>query len=484
MQVLQVSAELFPFVKTGGLADVAAALPQALQAAGAAPRLLLPGYPVLRAALQAGAVVAPLALPWGEGRAVLLRGHLPGLERLPVYLLDAPGLYDRPGGPYGDAAGQPHADNHRRFGLLGWAAARLAEGVDPGWLPQLVHAHDWHAGMACAYLAASRAQHRAHARSVFTVHNLAYQGLFDATCFAELGLPAPYFGMDGVEFHGQLSFMKAGLYFADALTTVSPTYAREIQTSERGCGLEGLLRARAGVLTGILHGVDETVWSPAHDPHLDACYSADDLAGKAACKQALQQALGLAPDAQAPLFTVVSRFGAAEGLDLVLQGLPDLLAAGGQLAVLGQGDAALATRLREAAARHPRRVGVHQSLEEAWAHRVLAASDVALVPHRQEPCGLTPLCAMAYGALPLVHRTGGLADTVTDCSLEDLASGEASGFVFEPFELDAYRRALRRALALWQQPALWRSVQQRVMRRRHPWRAAAEAYLRIYTQRP
>ncbi|MFG6414696.1 glycogen synthase GlgA [Roseateles sp. DC23W] len=479
MRVLQVSAELFPLLKTGGLADVAGALPAALAAAGAEPRLLVPGFPAIRESLVHECAVAPVALPWSEGRAVLLRGRLPGFEA-PVYVLDAPGLFDRPGNPYADEAGVTYADNHRRFALLGLAAARLAEGVDPAWRPQIVHAHDWHAGLACAHIAAGRARGRTDARMVFTVHNLAYQGLFPADCFADLGLPPAHYAVEGLEFYGQVSFMKAGLHFADAITTVSPGYAREIQTPEQGCGLDGLLRHRAAVLHGVLNGVDYRLWSPARDRSLAQPYDADRPEGKADCKAALQGECGLAVKVDAPLFGIVSRLTEQKGLPLVLEALNDLLAAGGQLVVLGSGDARLEAEFSAAAARHPGQVARRTGMDEGLAHHIYAGSDVMLVPSRFEPCGLTQLYGLSYGALPLVHRVGGLADTVVDCTLEDLDAGAATGFVFDAFTADAYRRALRRVFALWSRPASWANVRNAAMRQRFGWDAAARRYVEIY----
>ncbi|CAM3874438.1 glycogen synthase GlgA [Roseateles saccharophilus] len=479
MRVLQVSAELFPLLKTGGLADVAGALPAALAAVGAQPRLLVPGFPAIRESLSGECAVAPVALPWSEGRAALLRGRLPGFA-MPVYVLDAPGLFDRPGNPYGDAAGVAYVDNHRRFALLGLAAARLAEGVDGSWKPEIVHAHDWHAGLACAHIAASRSRRRSEARTVFTVHNLAYQGLFPAGHFCDLGLPPQHYAVEGLEFYGQLSFMKAGLHFADAITTVSPSYAREIQTPEQGCGLDGLLRHRAGVLHGILNGVDYGVWSPSGDAAIAARYDAQDASGKAACKAALQRECGLAEQPDAPLFGIVSRLTEQKGLPLVLETLDELIDRGGQLVVLGSGDARLEAAFADAAARHPGRVARRTGMDEGLAHRIVAGSDVVLVPSRFEPCGLTQLYGLSYGALPLVHRVGGLADTVVDCTLEDLAADTATGFVFSAFTADACRRALRRAFALWSRQDNWARVRAAAMRQHFGWDAAARRYVEVY----
>ena len=482
MRILQVSAEFFPLLKTGGLADVAGALPLALAAAGEDVRVLLPGFAPIAAGVTAAAPVAELTAPWGE-RARLLLGtiHDDGGRDLPTYLVDAPALYRRPGGPYEDAQRQPWGDNHHRFALLGWAAAQLAQGLDAGWQPELVHAHDWHAALAPAYIAHSPA--RGRVASVYTVHNLAYQGVFAPRYFAGLGLPDSAFGVEGVEYHGQFSFMKAGLYYADRLSTVSPTYAREIKTPAFGCGLDGLLRSRAGVLTGILNGVDDAVWNPATDTHIARNFdAARATSGKGACKAALQRELGLAEDPEAPLFVLVSRLAEQKGLPLVLEGLDALLTQGGQLALLGSGEEWLARAFTERAAAAPAQLSVTIGYDEALSHRFFAGGDVTLVPSAFEPCGLTQLYGLRYGALPLVHGVGGLADTVTDCSLENMADGSASGFVFEPFSAAAYQRALRRAFALYARGPDWRRVRASGMRRPSSWTDAARHYLTLYQQ--
>jgi starch synthase len=477
MKVLQVCAEIFPLLKTGGLADVAGALPPALKRVGCDVRVLLPAFPAIRRGVGAlQSLPGDGQLPYG---ARLLRGSLPGGTA--CYLIDAPDLYEREGNPYAGPDGQPYADNHRRFALLGRAAARLAESLDAEWAPQIVHGHDWHAGLAPAYLkAAWRTHGRRVAASVHTVHNLAFQGSFGLPILGELGLPADFYQTHGLEFHGQVSFMKAGLHYADRITTVSPTYAREIQGEEQGCGLDGVLRARAADLSGILNGVDDQVWNPLRDPLIHARYGAGDLASKRTCRAALQQEFGLAAQTQAPLFGVVSRLTEQKGVNLILAGLPELLARGGQLVVLGSGEPALEGGLREAATVHPRSVAVHIGYDEQLAHRIVAGADVLMVPSRFEPCGLTQLYALKYGTLPLVRRVGGLADTVVDCALENLADGLATGFVFERFEQADYGAALRRACALFRRDAEWREVQQRAMGQDFGWNAAAAQYAALY----
>ncbi len=478
MRVLQVAAEVYPLIKTGGLADVAGALPQALQAAGAQVRLLLPGLPAIRQGVGPLREVCSLGPLFGAGRVRLLRGELPGLQA--VYIVDAPYLYDRPGNPYLGPDGREWPDSLQRFALLGWVAAHLAAGeLDPDWKPQVLHAHDWHAAMACAYLSARPVRDVA---SVFTVHNLAFHGLFDPADFFLLGLPARFMAPSALEFHGQFSFIKAGLKFATRITTVSPTYAREIRTLEFGSGLDGVIRARGADVSGILNGVDPQVWDPGADAELPVRYGAADLAGKAQCKAALQQALGLAPEADAPLFGVVSRLTAQKGLDLVLEALPDLVAQGAQLAVQGSGDAALEAAFRQAMARYPGRVAVRLGYDEGFAHRLIAGSDAILVPSRFEPCGLTQLYGLRYGTVPIVRRVGGLADTVVDASDDTLARDVATGFSFVPATAEALGRTLQRAVLAYRQPAQWRQLMRRGMAQDFSWQPVAREYLALYEQ--
>jgi len=477
MKVLQVSAEIFPLLKTGGLADIAGALPAALNAAGCDVRVLLPGFAPIMADLQSASVLTELTAPWGE--RVLLRQGVLGSLGIAAYVIDAPHLYARAGTPYEDAQRQPHHDNHLRFALLGWVAAQLACGLDGHWQPAVVHSHDWHAALTSAYLAFGPTQGRRVA-SVYTVHNLAYQGVFAPIHFFDLGLPTHAFSVNGLEFHGQLSFMKAGLYYADHISTVSPTYAQEIQTPEQGCGLDGLLRSRAHDLSGILNAVDEAVWNPATDAAIPVPFEAKKTAGKARCKAALQQELGLAGKPDAPLFGVVSRLTEQKGLYLVLALLDELIARGGQLVVLGAGEAALEDAFLARAAAHPQAVSVRIGYDEAHAHRIFAATDVTLVPSRFEPCGLTQMYGLKYGSLPLVHRVGGLADTVVDCALENLADGSANGFVFDAFNPEAMARAMRRAWALYERKSEWRSVRQRAMQQPLGWDKAAAQYAALY----
>ena len=482
MRVLHVCTEIYPLLKTGGLADVAGALPAAQARAGGDARVLVPGFPALRAGILNQHLVAELAPAFGAHTIRLYCGVLPD-SGIVAYVIDAPELYDRPGNPYADAAHCAYPDNHRRFALLGWVAARLAEGLDRFWQAQVIHGHDWHAGLAPAYLkAAEQATGRKLAGSVFTVHNLAYQGNFPRHAFGDLNLPAHFFDVNGIEFHGQCSFLKAGLFYADKLTTVSPTYAREIQSSEQGCGLDGLLHERVRDLSGILNGVDDAVWNPALDALITAPFNAGAMAGKRACKAALQQAAGLAIEPDAPLFCVVSRLSEQKGLHLLLAALPEIVQRGGQLMLLGSGDAALENAFRDAAAAQPHAIAVTIGYDEQLAHRIIAASDVILVPSRFEPCGLTQLYGLKYGTLPLVRKVGGLADTVVDCSLENMADGLATGVVFDTFDEAGISAALRRAIALYKRKADWKQVQKCAMGQHFGWDAAAAQYMALYQQ--
>ena len=474
MKVLHVAAEVYPLVKTGGLADVTAALPPALAEAGADVRLLLPGLPAILDAVQSARNVIDIGACFGALRVRLLLGKMPGTH-LPVYVVDAPHLYRRAGGPYQGPDGAEWPDNLQRFALLGWVAAHLAaDDADPAWVPDVVHAHDWHAAMACAYMADHPAT---QAAAVYTVHNLAFQGLFPPHDWALLGLSSRFMSPAGLEYHGQLSFMKAGLHFADKVTTVSPSYAREIATHEFGCGLDGVVRGRGADVSGILNGIDDAVWSPAADAAIARRYDGQQLGGKLACRQALQATLGLASDPDALILTVVSRLTAQKGLDLVLAALPALVAEGVQFAVQGTGEAALEVAFRMAQQAHPGRVAVHIGYDENRAHQLVAGADVIAVPSRFEPCGLTQMYGLRYGTPPVVRRVGGLADTVSDGH-----AATQTGFVFDAATPGAFEAAVRRALALKRDAAAWRAVVQRGMAQDLSWTGPAQAYLALYAQ--
>ena len=476
MRVLHVAAEVYPLVKTGGLADVVAALPPALAHAGADVRLLLPGLPAILDAVQSARTVIDIGACFGALRVRLLLGRMPG-SQLPAYLIDAPHLYRRSGSPYQASDGSEWPDNLQRFALLGWVAAHLAAGdADPAWVPDIVHAHDWHAALACAYMT----EHLpTQAASVYTVHNLAFQGLFPQPDWHLLGLGSRFMSPAGLEYHGQLSFMKAGLKFADKVTTVSPTYAREIATHEFGCGLDGVIRGRGADVSGILNGIDEAVWSPANDDAIAERYDADRLAGKTTCRRALQAALGLVSDDQALILAVVSRLTSQKGLDLVLAALPALVREGVQFAVQGTGEPVLEAAFRMAEQAHPGRVAVHIGYDEARAHQLVAGADVIGVPSRFEPCGLTQMYGLRYGTVPVVRRVGGLADTVADADGRGGAGGQ-TGFVFDAATPAAFEACVRRALALKRDAAAWAALMRRGMRQELSWAGPARDYLALY----
>jgi len=471
MRVLYVSTEVYPALKTGGLADVNGALPSALNRLGADVRLLLPGFRQLARALPEPARVATLGPAFGAPATALIRGVINGVT---TYLIDAPQFFDRPGNPYIGPDGRDWPDNHLRFALLGSIAARFADGSFDRWRPDIIHAHDWHAGLVPAYVTARGGERPG---TVFTIHNLSYQGLYPAETFVALNLPERFFSVQGLEFYGKVNFMKAGIHYADRVTTVSPSYAKEIQAAEQGCGLDGLLRSRAGALSGILNGVDPAEWNPATDPRIAAHYDSEHLEGKAQCRAALQRELGLATDAPGPLVGVVSRLTTQKGLDLLLGALPRLIAGGGQLALVGSGDAILEQGFVAAAGLYRGAVAVHIGYDEDLAHRIVSGSDVIAVPSRFEPCGLTQMYGLAYGTLPLVRKVGGLADTVRDAAL---AGGD--GFVFEPATASAVGQAIERLLAAWHDRPRWAALQRVAMGRDFSWEPSARHYLELYRE--
>jgi starch synthase len=474
MRVLYVTSEVYPFAKTGGLADVSAALPAALRELGIDVRLLVPGYKqaIEQVPDQQGAL--RLGNPLGCGDVRLLEAHLPQTD-VPVWLVDCPALYDRSGGLYQSETGAEWPDNSLRFALLNHVAAALANGSVRAWVPDLIHANDWHAGLVPLLLASGS---RPRPATLFTIHNLAYQGLFDVAEMARLHLPED--AHSAMEFYGRMSFLKCGIHCADAITTVSPTYASEILTPEYGCGLDGLLRERASALTGILNGVDYRIWDPSTDPYLACNYSARSVAAKSDCKRAIQMELGLALDADMPLMAFMSRLVHQKMPDVVLDVLPDLLEEGMQFVLVAEGENGYQTRFRELAARYPGSVAVRIGYREDLGHRLLSGADLLLHPSRFEPCGLVPIYAMRYGTIPLVRKSGGLADSVTDASPEAIRQGTATGLAFQDPSMADLAACIRRALSLYRQPILWRRIQASAMRQDFSWKRSAQAYADLY----
>lgn len=472
MKILFVTSEVHPLIKTGGLADVSAALPVALQALGEDVRLLIPGYTPVLDKLENKRTVASFAVFAGQPEVKLLSARMPQTE-VPVYVLDAPQYYCRAPGPYQYELGGDWPDNAMRFGMLSKVAALLGSEASPvAWRADIVHCNDWQSGLAPAYLQMTP---NTHAKSVMTVHNMAFQGNFDRDWLGPLELPQSCFDMHGVEFNGYLSFLKAGLHYADRIVSVSPTYAREIQTTEMGYGMQGLLTARNGDVSGILNGIDVQEWDPATDRYLTASYDSSDLAPKAIVKQVLQQRLGLEANPAAPLLGVVSRLTYQKGLDMLLECLPKLLDGGAQLVVLGSGEVDLERRYQQLAQRYPGRVSVTVRFDEALSHQVMAGSDIFLMPSRFEPCGLNQMYGMRYGTPPVVRRTGGLADSVTDAKAAD-----GTGFVFDETDSTILYRTIVRAIECYRDHQDFRRIQLNGMHREVGWNSSAQRYIDLY----
>jgi glycogen/starch synthases, ADP-glucose type len=483
-KVLSVASEAVPLIKTGGLADVVGALPSALAPHDVEVTTLLPGYrKVVRALGRTRVVHAWESLLGTPAR--LLSGKLVGGH--PLLVLDAPALFDRDGAPYADAAGRDWTDNWRRFAALGRAAADVAGGAvvrrgTPAHF-DLLHAHDWQAALAAAYVRyaphSSGLNPKRRLPSVVTIHNMAFQGWFDGGIFPRLGLPRESWSLDGVEYHGGVSLLKAGLTSADAITTVSPSYAREIRSATFGMGLEGVIAARGNAVYGILNGIDSDAWNPATDAALASRFGHRTLARRLPNKRALETEFGLQPD-DGPIFIVVSRLTWQKGMDVLLEVIDHLVGLGGRLALLGSGDAGLEEELLAAAQRHPGRVGIRIGYDEDLSHRMQAGGDAILVPSRFEPCGLTQLYGLAYGCVPVVSRTGGLADTVIDANPAAMASGCATGVQFGGVSYEPLAAAITRTIWLYSQPDHWERIQKNGMKCDFSWKVSGKAYADLY----
>lgn len=466
-RVLSVASECVPLVKTGGLADVVGALPEALAAKGWEMRVLLPAYRSLRAGAEGWPVVWEEGDLWG-GQGRVLAGEVGGIS---VLLLDAPHLYDREGGPYAGPQGE-FPDNAIRFAALSWIAARIAREGLAGWKPDMLHAHDWQAGLAPAYLAYYGA---GGVKSVMTIHNIAFQGWAPGHMLGILRLPAHAFHPEALEYYGGISSLKAGLMTADWITTVSPSYAAELMRPEFGMGLEGVLAARGRVVSGILNGVDTAIWNPARE---EPGFGPKTMAGKAAARARLCQEFGL--EVPGPLAIVISRLTDQKGVDLLPAVIPDFILGGGGLIVLGSGEPGMEAAMRNLAARFPGRVAVRIGYDEALSHRLFSGADAVLVPSRFEPCGLTQMYGLRYGTLPVVSQVGGLADTVIGASPATLAAGAATGVTFHPVDAMAFGQALERLQALYRQPKLWAKLRANAMAHPVGWEASAAAYAGLY----
>jgi starch synthase len=475
LKVLFATSEISPWIKTGGLADVSGALPAALRAIGVDVRVLVPGYNQVMVQLAQSVVATTLDNLPGFPAARLLSGKM--ANDIPIFVLDCPALYQRAGGPYQDASGHDWTDNAQRFGLLSKVAALLGSSASPlAWHPDLVHCNDWQTGLAPAYLHFAPGA----APSVMTVHNLAFQGIFPATTLEKLHLPPSCFNINGVEFFSKLSFLKAGLYYADHLTTVSPNYAKEIQQEALGFGMQGLLATRRDSLTGILNGIETDEWDPASDPHLASTYSSAQMTGKAANKTALQRKLNLNLEPDMPLLGVVSRFTEQKGLDLLLEIAPLLAELPVQLAMLGSGDALMQKTARDLSQRYPRKISAVIGFNEALSHQIEAGADMFVMPSRFEPCGLNQLYSQCYGTPPIVHATGGLVDSVVDCTEATLTDGTASGFAFSGMTAENLYATIQRAVDLYQDKNKWNALCKNCMSKDSGWKKSAEAYHEVY----
>jgi len=478
LRVLHVASEVAPFAQSGGLADVLAGLPAAEAGHGLDVAMLLPLYRGVADKLAA----AGIALAPGEPVEIELGAHaLPAAIRIARVgrvrhgFLDCPPLYDRPGGLYGPHATGEFADNHVRFAALGKAA--LAAGpLLLGGTPEILHVHDWQGSAAAIYARI------AHSPSliVTTIHNLAYRGIFPKTVMSELGIPWSMFTSDQVEFYDQVSFLKAGLAFADVATTVSPSYAREILTPERGEALDGFLRWNVKRLVGIVNGIDTVAWDPANDPRLPAAYSRAELSGKAVCRARLAADLGLPLADHEPLIGVISRMTDQKGLDLVAEIVPELARLRARLVVLGSGEPVLEQRFRWLADVFREHVAIHIGFDGDLAHRIYAAADLFAMPSRFEPCGLGQLYAMRYGAIPVVHAVGGLRDTVIDPGDSELARGRGTGIRFAPATPLAFALALDRGARLFRDETVLTTIRRAAMARDSSWTASAQQYVQLY----
>ena len=475
-KILFVTSEAYPLIKTGGLGDVAGSLPAALKAQRKDVRIIMPAYrDAMRKAEKLGFVSFHMD---GVPETVrLLEGRLPGTT-VKLLLVDSPAHFDRPGGPYCDPDGHDWADNAERFATFARAVTAVAlNKAELDWQPDIVHCNDWQSGLVPALLS----PHPNRPATIFTIHNLAYHGHFDAVKFQSLKLPHYLWGMQGLEFHGGLSFIKGGLVFSDMINTVSPTYAEEIRTPHFGYGLNGLLNHRDDRLVGILNGVDYKQWNPANDPHLAYHFDSHHLEGKSKNKLALQKQFGLPQQADTPLLGLVGRLVEQKGIDLVLSIIPQLVELNTQLVVLGTGNKQFQAELEEAAAKYPQQVAVHVGYSEALAHQIEAGADMFLMPSRFEPCGLNQIYSLRYGTTPIVRHTGGLADTVIDASDDNIKQGKASGFQFEHANAAELLRACERAISIYrQQPKAWHKIITTGMRQDFSWKQSAKHYLDLY----
>ncbi len=480
MKVIFVTPEVFPLIKTGGLADVSGSLPSALTHLGVDIRILVPGYPSVLHQLSGTKSMGMITgLPMTEKPVELLLGMIKETQ-VKVLVIKSPSLYERDGGPYTDAQGLDWPDNPIRFGVLSKVAAILSSPQSPiaNWQPDIVHCNDWQTGLTPAYM---KLTDGSSAGSVLSLHNMAFQGIFPAEWVTKLGLPLENFTVEGFEYYDQLSFLKAGIFYADSLSTVSPSYALEIQSEEFGFGLQGLLAIRGNELYGILNGIEPDEWNPGTDPYLIKKYTATRIAGKKDVKKALQKTLGLNNDANAPLLGIVSRLTYQKGLDLLLPNIQRLIDEGCQFALLGSGDSNLEAAFSIFAHDNPGKMSVTIGYNEPLSHQIMAGCDMSIMPSRFEPCGLNQMYGLAYGTLPIVNATGGLADSVIDTSVITLKHKTANGFVMADASSGALLAVIQRALDIYREDKkAWRKIQKNGMLQNLSWDHSAQEYLDLY----
>ncbi len=474
MKILFVTSEVYPLIKTGGLADVSYSLPKALKKLHQDIRLVLPAYASVLERLKTIETIATVEVTAYSKPVHILRSKLEGM---PIYLIEATDYFQRPGHPYIHPQGHDWPDNAQRFATFCRAVIKL--GQDPlnlNWQPDIVHCNDWQTGLIPALLS-QQAQRPA---TLFTIHNLAYQGLFPYHQFYELQLPNELWSMHGLEFYGQMSFIKGGLYFADHMTTVSPSYAREIKTNEFAYGLEGLLKTRSPQLTGILNGIDTQVWNPKTDSYINKNYDEKRL-HKKTNKQQLQQKMQLPVEPNTLLFAYIGRLVAQKGVDLILNSLEQLMAYPIQFVILGSGEAELEQQLTQAQQSYPQQMAIHLAYDEALSHQIEASADVFLMPSRYEPCGLNQLYSLRYGTIPIVRRTGGLMDTVVEATTRNIIQHKATGFLFDEANVMDFTHACLQAIDYYyHKPKIWRQLIRTAMQEDFSWQISAKEYLQLY----
>lgn len=478
MNILFVTSEVFPLIKTGGLADVSYSLPRALAELGHQVEVALPGYRSVKDKLGTPDSRHVPQDAFLRQDIVLSRYQNSPLG-LPLMLVESDSLFDRDGGPYERTGGEPWPDNADRFAqfcraVVSWITQAQAQstGYD------VVHCNDWQTGLISAFLSLQQLP----IKSLYTIHNLAYQGVFDPVAFQQLQLPAFWWQMDALEFYGNFSFLKAGIVFSDWVTTVSPTYADEILREPAACGMGGLLQHHQQKLVGILNGADYEVWDPKTDAHILFHYDAQDLEPKMKGKMDLQHISGLRLSKSAPLIGLVSRLVEQKGIDWVVSAIEATLSEKVQWVILGSGSAYYEQRLLELAAANPKTISVTIGYDEELAHRIEAGSDLFAMPSRYEPCGLNQIYSLRYGTLPIVRRTGGLADTVVDVNDASLEQGTATGFVFDEPDADAFTATVQRAIGLYSKRKTWQRIQRTAMDQCFDWQHSAQAYIELYEQ--